>query len=55
VCDDFVAVQLEDGAGCAFARGWVVYGGHAAFECEQAGAERGRVCLALEGSGGCAV
>jgi hypothetical protein len=39
VCDDFVAVELQDCACCAFACGGVVDGCHAALESEEAGAE----------------
>ena len=50
-----VAVELEDGAGCAFAGRRVEEGGHAAFLGEEAGAEGGRVGFSLESGRGCAV
>jgi hypothetical protein len=38
--DDFVTVDLQDGAGCAFPCLWIVEGSHAALERQETGAQR---------------
>ena len=55
VCNDFIAIDLQDGAGRALPCLWVVEGGHTALEGQKASAQRCGVRFSLERGGGCAV
>lgn len=55
VCDDFVAIELQDCACCTLSSLGVVHGCHTAFVGEETGAQRCTVGFSLEGRSRCAV